>query len=153
MPDAVLTGVETRTSSPLRITRGRNRQSLNVPACTRPAKARAMPAASCPPVSTASRWPRRWRPTCWASPPAAQGQPALTQREPGTLESLAHTAPEGVEAPLLRRAQAHAQQQEEADGQAEGGEQRFDHGGRAAQGAGSAVEHGGGGCRRVQNRK
>jgi uncharacterized FAD-dependent dehydrogenase len=30
MADAVLTGVETRTSSPLRITRGRNRQSLNV---------------------------------------------------------------------------------------------------------------------------
>jgi len=30
MPDAVLTGVETRTSSPLRIVRGRNRQSLNV---------------------------------------------------------------------------------------------------------------------------
>ena len=30
MPDAMLTGVETRTSSPLRITRGRNRQSLNV---------------------------------------------------------------------------------------------------------------------------
>ncbi len=30
MPDAVLTGVETRTSSPLRITRGKNRQSLNV---------------------------------------------------------------------------------------------------------------------------
>jgi len=30
MPDAVLTGVETRTSSPLRITRGRNYQSLNV---------------------------------------------------------------------------------------------------------------------------
>ena len=30
MPDAVLTGVETRTSSPLRITRGRQRQSLNV---------------------------------------------------------------------------------------------------------------------------
>jgi uncharacterized FAD-dependent dehydrogenase len=30
MPDAVLTGVETRTSSPLRITRGTNRQSLNV---------------------------------------------------------------------------------------------------------------------------
>ena len=29
-PDAVLTGVETRTSSPLRITRGRNLQSLNV---------------------------------------------------------------------------------------------------------------------------
>ena len=30
MPDAVLTGVETRTSSPLRITRGKNKQSLNV---------------------------------------------------------------------------------------------------------------------------
>ncbi|MED5621823.1 NAD(P)/FAD-dependent oxidoreductase [Ideonella sp. BN130291] len=30
MPDAVLTGVETRTSSPLRLTRGRDYQSLNV---------------------------------------------------------------------------------------------------------------------------
>jgi uncharacterized FAD-dependent dehydrogenase len=30
MPDAVLTGVETRTSSPLRITRGKTYQSLNV---------------------------------------------------------------------------------------------------------------------------
>jgi uncharacterized FAD-dependent dehydrogenase len=30
MPDAVLTGVETRTSSPLRITRGKDLQSLNV---------------------------------------------------------------------------------------------------------------------------
>jgi uncharacterized protein len=30
MHDAVLTGVETRTSSPLRITRGNNYQSLNV---------------------------------------------------------------------------------------------------------------------------
>ena len=30
MPDAVMTGVETRTSSPLRITRGDNLQSLNV---------------------------------------------------------------------------------------------------------------------------
>jgi len=30
MPDAVLTGVETRTSSPLRITRGADRQSINV---------------------------------------------------------------------------------------------------------------------------
>ncbi len=31
MPDAVLTGVETRTSAPLRITRGANLQSLNTP--------------------------------------------------------------------------------------------------------------------------
>jgi uncharacterized FAD-dependent dehydrogenase len=30
MPDAVMTGVETRTSSPLRITRGDDLQSLNV---------------------------------------------------------------------------------------------------------------------------
>ena len=30
MPDAVLTGVETRTSSPLRITRNRQHESLNV---------------------------------------------------------------------------------------------------------------------------
>jgi uncharacterized FAD-dependent dehydrogenase len=30
MPDAVLTGVETRTSSPLRITRGKDFQSVNV---------------------------------------------------------------------------------------------------------------------------
>jgi hypothetical protein len=30
MPDAVLTGVETRTSSPLRITRGRDFQSVNI---------------------------------------------------------------------------------------------------------------------------
>ena len=30
MPDAVLTGGETRTSSPLRITRGKDGQSLNV---------------------------------------------------------------------------------------------------------------------------
>jgi len=30
MADAVLTGVETRTSSPLRINRGRDHQSLNV---------------------------------------------------------------------------------------------------------------------------
>jgi uncharacterized FAD-dependent dehydrogenase len=30
MPDAVLTGVETRTSSPVRITRGDDFQSLNV---------------------------------------------------------------------------------------------------------------------------
>jgi uncharacterized FAD-dependent dehydrogenase len=31
MPDAVLTGVETRTSSPIRITRGPNGESLNTP--------------------------------------------------------------------------------------------------------------------------
>jgi glutathione S-transferase len=47
-PDVLLTGVETRTSSPIRITRGKDFQSLNTPppACSRPARARAMPAAS-----------------------------------------------------------------------------------------------------------
>jgi uncharacterized FAD-dependent dehydrogenase len=30
MDDAVLTGVETRTSAPLRVTRGRDRQGVNV---------------------------------------------------------------------------------------------------------------------------
>ncbi|MDP3135786.1 MAG: hypothetical protein Q8N17_05560, partial [Burkholderiaceae bacterium] len=30
MPDAVLTGVETRTSSPVRITRGEDMQSINL---------------------------------------------------------------------------------------------------------------------------
>ena len=61
-PDAMMTGVETRTSSPIRITRG---QGLPEPqhraACFRPAKVRAMPAASCRPRSTASRSPSRWR--------------------------------------------------------------------------------------------
>ena len=35
------------------------------PGCTRPAKARVMPAASCRPASTASRRPRRWACGCW----------------------------------------------------------------------------------------
>ena len=66
MHDAVLTGVETRTSSPVRITRGRRRpQPQHRAACSRPAKARAMPAASCRRVSMASRWPRRWARRCW----------------------------------------------------------------------------------------
>jgi uncharacterized FAD-dependent dehydrogenase len=58
MPDAVLTGVETRTSSPLRITRGDDCQSVNVRACTRPAKAPVTPAVSSRPASTASGLPR-----------------------------------------------------------------------------------------------
>ena len=61
-PDAVLTGVETRTSSPVRITRGDGfPEPQHRAACSRPAKARAMPAASCRRRSTASRWPKRWR--------------------------------------------------------------------------------------------
>ena len=52
MPDELMTEVETRTSSPLRISRGEDLQSLNTPACSRPAKAPATPAAS--------RWRKRW---------------------------------------------------------------------------------------------
>ncbi len=61
MHDAVLTGVETRTSSPVRITRDdRPAEPQHARPVSRPAKARAMPAASCRPASTASRSPRRW---------------------------------------------------------------------------------------------
>jgi hypothetical protein len=60
MHDAVLTGVETRTSSPLKIGRGDDYQSLNTAACTRPAKARATRAAFCR-GWTASRWAKRSR--------------------------------------------------------------------------------------------
>ena len=51
MHDAVLTGVETRTSSPIRIKRdGRLSRASTRAACIRPAKARATPAAYCPPA-------------------------------------------------------------------------------------------------------
>jgi uncharacterized FAD-dependent dehydrogenase len=65
--DAVLTGIETRTSSPLRITRGEDYQSLNLKGCSRRVKAPATRAASCRPVSTASASPRRWHGICSAS--------------------------------------------------------------------------------------
>ena len=60
MDDAVLTGVETRTSSPIRIKRDENFQSLNTEGFIRPAKVRAMRAASFRRRWTASRWPRPW---------------------------------------------------------------------------------------------
>jgi len=63
MPDAVLTGVETRTSSPLRIPRGDDLQSLNVRGLYPQAKGRVMPAASSRPAWMASRWPKPWRRT------------------------------------------------------------------------------------------
>ena len=61
MDDAVLTGVETRTSAPVRIGRGGDFTSLNTQGLYPAGRARAMPAASCRPAWTASRWPRRWR--------------------------------------------------------------------------------------------
>ena len=61
MADAVLTGVETRTSSPIRIKRGADFQSINTRGSTRPAKAPVTPAASCRPASMARRSPRLWR--------------------------------------------------------------------------------------------
>jgi hypothetical protein len=60
MPDAVLTGVETRTSSPLRITRGPDYQSLNVRGLYPAGEGAGTPAASCRRGSTASRLPKRW---------------------------------------------------------------------------------------------
>jgi uncharacterized flavoprotein (TIGR03862 family) len=60
MDDAVLTGVETRTSSPIRITRGDDSPEPQHPRpLSRPAKAQATPAASSRPASMASRLPRR----------------------------------------------------------------------------------------------
>jgi hypothetical protein len=64
-PDAVMTGVETRTSSPIRFTRGEDFQSLNTAGLFRPARARVMPAASSRRRSTGSRWPRRWGSASW----------------------------------------------------------------------------------------
>ena len=77
MPDAMLTGVETRTSSPLRITRGRDFQSLNVrglyPAGEGAGYAGGIMSAGVDGIEVAEALgPRR----CWASPtppePAAQ---------------------------------------------------------------------------------
>jgi uncharacterized FAD-dependent dehydrogenase len=60
-PDAVMTGVETRTSSPVRITRGKDFQSLNterpVPGGRRRGLCGRHPLRR---RSTASRWRRRW---------------------------------------------------------------------------------------------
>ena len=61
MADAVLTGVETRTSSPLRITRGRDRQSLNVRGLYPAGEGAGYAGGSCRRPSTASRRPRPWR--------------------------------------------------------------------------------------------
>jgi uncharacterized FAD-dependent dehydrogenase len=47
MGDAVLTGVETRTSSPLKITRGEDLQSLNTTGLYPAGEGAAMPAAFC----------------------------------------------------------------------------------------------------------
>jgi hypothetical protein len=61
MHDAVLTGVETRTSSPLRITRGEDLQSLNVKGLYPAGEGLATLAVFCLPGWMASAWLRRWR--------------------------------------------------------------------------------------------
>lgn len=58
-PDGVLTGVETRSSSPVRILRDAGFQSA-LRGSTPAARGRATPEASSPPPWTASGWPRRW---------------------------------------------------------------------------------------------
>ncbi|CAH2786600.1 MAG: NAD(FAD)-utilizing dehydrogenase, sll0175 homolog [uncultured Caballeronia sp.] len=61
MHDAVLTGVETRTSSPLRVRRKNDYQSVNVEGLYPAGEGRTMRAASIRRRSTVSKWPRRWR--------------------------------------------------------------------------------------------
>ncbi len=56
LADAVMTGVETRTSSPIRIRREDHYQSIGLTGSIRPAKAQAMPAAS---SRRRRRYPRR----------------------------------------------------------------------------------------------
>ena len=62
--DAVLVGVESRTSSPVRVPATRAARVARLPGCTRPAKARATPAASCARRSTASASRARSRRCC-----------------------------------------------------------------------------------------
>ncbi len=60
MPEAVLTGVETRTSSPLRITRGEDLQSLNVRGLYPAGEGAGYAGGILSAGWTASRWPRQW---------------------------------------------------------------------------------------------
>ena len=62
MADAVLTGVETRTSSPIKIPRGEDLQCTNVRGLYPAGEgAHRTPAAFCRRVWTASKWLRPWR--------------------------------------------------------------------------------------------
>ena len=61
LADAVMTGVETRTSSPIRIPRDDDFRASTRAGFIRPARARAMRAAFCRPASTASASPKPWR--------------------------------------------------------------------------------------------
>lgn len=60
MHDAVLTGVETRTSSPLRIRRKDDFQSMNVDGLYPAGEGAGMRAVSIRRPSTASKWRKRW---------------------------------------------------------------------------------------------
>ncbi len=60
-PDVVMTGVETRTSSPVRFTRGEDGHSLNTYGLYPAGEGAGYAAASCRRRSTASRRPRRSR--------------------------------------------------------------------------------------------
>ena len=59
-PDAVLTGVETRTSSPLRIPRDAQLESLNVSGLTLPVKVLASPVEFCLLRLMAFGQPKQW---------------------------------------------------------------------------------------------
>ena len=69
MADALMTGVETRTSSPLRITRRRDFQSLNTKGlCPPPAKGPVTRAVYCQRVSMGLRSPKPWDSRCRDNP-------------------------------------------------------------------------------------
>ena len=58
-PDVVMTGVETRTSSPVRFTRGADFQSLNTVGLFPAGEGAGYAAESCRRQWMASRWPKR----------------------------------------------------------------------------------------------
>jgi len=61
MHDAVLTGVETRTSSPIRIKRNEDFQSLNTEGLYPAGEGAGYAGGILSAALTGSRWPRRWR--------------------------------------------------------------------------------------------
>ena len=86
--DAVLTGVETRTSSPIRIRRGDDGQSINTEGCFRPARAPATRVGFSPRESTGFAPPRPWRGRSWGRIPR---EPAA--RKSATIQTgVAHEA-------------------------------------------------------------
>ena len=114
--DALLHGVETRTSAPVQVQReGATFEALGLPACTPPARARATPAASSRPPSTASASEGR-SPRLSALRTMARVPPRRRSR--GFWQALLLLSLSVVRA-LVRRRSAH-QLQPRPDGEAAG---------------------------------